>query len=102
MEIIRNRLARTITLTQALYWTKALEKYNLTQCRVAETPDELVGAANQARSEEQQRPCDHQRFMEITGTLMYGGNLHSTGNCTRSPLPCEPYVGSNPVAHGGS
>ena len=34
--------ARTITLDQELYVTKALEKYGLAQCKVADTP-EVVG-----------------------------------------------------------
>ena len=70
MGIVRDRNAHTITLNQTLYITKALEKYGLSECRVAETP-EAVGAANQDPTEEQQKPTDHQRFMEITGTLMY-------------------------------
>ena len=70
MRIVRNRVARTVTLDQELYVTKALEKYGLAECKVAETP-EVVGAASQEPSEEQQRPTDHQRYMEIVGTLMY-------------------------------
>ena len=70
MRIQRDRKARTITLDQELYVTKALEKYGLAQCKVAATPEavgnELVGddAALDA-------PTDVNRYMELTGTLMY-------------------------------
>ncbi len=70
MRITRNRAARTITLDQELYITKALEKYGLAECKVADTP-EVVGAANQEPSAQQQKPVDRQRYMEIVGTLMY-------------------------------
>ena len=70
MRIARDRVARTITLDQELYVTKALEKYGFAECRSAETP-EVVGAAHATPTEQEQQPCDKQRFMEITGTLMY-------------------------------
>lgn len=70
MRITRDRKARTITLDQEVYVTKALEKYGYTQCTTRSTP-EVVGAAHQDPSEEQQQPTDRQRYMEITGTLMY-------------------------------
>lgn len=37
---------------------------------MAETP-EAVGAASQEPSEELLSPAEHQRYMEIVGTLMY-------------------------------
>ena len=70
MRIQRNRVARTITLDQELYVTKALERYGLAECKVAETP-EAVGASNQQLDEEPLSPAEHQRYMEIVGTLMY-------------------------------
>ena len=70
MRITRDRKARTITLDQELYITKALEKFGLEQCRTAETP-EAVGVEHQTLSEQQCQPADAQRFMEIVGTLMY-------------------------------
>ena len=70
MRITRDRDAGTMTLDQELYVTKALEKYGLAECRTAPTP-EVVGAAHQDPSEEQDRPTDRQRYMEIVGTLMY-------------------------------
>jgi transposase InsO family protein len=70
MRIQRDRKLRTITLDQELYATKALEKYGLAECKVADTP-EIVGAAHAEPREDQGQPADRQRFMEITGTLMY-------------------------------
>jgi Reverse transcriptase (RNA-dependent DNA polymerase) len=70
MRITRDRKARTITLDQEVYITKALEKYGYAQCTTRPTP-EVVGAAHQEPSEEQSQPTDRQRYMEITGTLMY-------------------------------
>jgi len=70
MRIQRDRRLRTIKLDQELYITKALEKYGLAQCKTADTP-EVVGAAHQDPTPAQAQPCDRQRFMEITGTLMY-------------------------------
>ena len=70
MRIHRDRKLRTITLSQELYITKALEKYGLAQCKIADTP-EAVGVAHAEPTEEQRKPADRQRFMEITGTLMY-------------------------------
>lgn len=74
MRISRDRKARTITLDQELYITKALERYGLAQCKVAPTP-EVVGAQDDRHDESDsyvdRKPVDRQRFMEIVGTLMY-------------------------------
>ena len=70
MRITRDRQTRTITLDQEVYITKALEKYGYAECTTRPTP-EVVGAASQDPSEEQSQPTDRQRYMEITGTLMY-------------------------------
>ena len=72
MRITRDRVARTITLDQELYVTKALERYGFAECKVAETP-EVVGLAHAEPTEEQDRPADRQLYMEKTGTLMYAG-----------------------------
>jgi len=69
MRISRDRKARTITLDQQLYTSKALERYGLQQCRIVSTP-EAVGAAHDTNPE-LDKPTDTQRYMEITGTLMY-------------------------------
>lgn len=75
MEIKRDRAARTITLGQELYMTKALEKYGFTQCKAVSTP-EVVGAAREedgtsADQEQLDAPVDQQRYMELVGTLLY-------------------------------
>jgi hypothetical protein len=69
MRITRDRKARTITLDQELYITKALEKFGLEQCRIVSTP-EAVGAMHDTHPTLDQ-PTDRQRYMEMTGTLMY-------------------------------
>lgn len=69
MRITRDRKARTITLDQELYTSKALEKFGLQQCRIVSTP-EAIGATSDAQPE-LDKPTDRQRYMEITGTLMY-------------------------------
>jgi methyl coenzyme M reductase gamma subunit len=69
MRISRDRKARTIKLDQELYVTKALERYGLQQCRVVSTP-EALGAEYDANVKLDE-PTERQRYMEITGTLMY-------------------------------
>jgi transposase InsO family protein len=69
MRISRDRKMRTITLSQELYVTKALERFGLQQCRSVSTP-EAVGAAHDSHPA-LDAPADAQRFMEMTGTLMY-------------------------------
>jgi hypothetical protein len=74
MRIQRDRKARTITLDQELYITKALEKYGLAECKAAATPEvvsrEAVAGAEADKALD--APCEQQRYMELTGTLMYG------------------------------
>jgi Reverse transcriptase (RNA-dependent DNA polymerase) len=70
MRISRNRKERTITLDQEVYITKALEKYGYSECTTRSTP-EVVGAAHQEPTDDQRKPADRQRYMEIVGTLMY-------------------------------
>jgi len=67
MRITRDRKARTITLDQRLYVETALKRFGLDQCKSADTP-EVVGARDEKG---ESPPADKQRFMEITGTLMY-------------------------------
>ena len=67
MRINRDRAARTITLDQQLYIETALKRFGLHDCAPRSTP-EAVGARNQTG---ESPPADRQRFMEITGTLMY-------------------------------
>lgn len=74
MRITRNWAAGTITLDQELYVTKALEKYGLTQCKVASTPEVTGGREASADADVEaalDAPADRERYMELTGTLMY-------------------------------
>jgi len=69
MRIERDRKAGNIKLSQQVYIDTALERFGLGMCETCTTP-EAVGA----RTEESPAldvPADRQRFMEITGTLMY-------------------------------
>jgi hypothetical protein len=70
MKIVRNRKERTITLDQSLYLETALKRFGLDQCKSVSTP-ELPGAMNDTKDPRMDLPADRQRYMEITGTLMY-------------------------------
>jgi len=72
MRIQRDRKARTITLDQELYVTKALEKYGLTECKIASTPEVIGGEViMDIDGAVLDQPTDRTRYMELTGTLMY-------------------------------
>jgi hypothetical protein len=71
MRVTRDRKTRTIQLDQELYVSKALEKYGLTQCRTASTPEAVGSGREQDDSDGAGKPADRQRFMEIVGTLLY-------------------------------
>lgn len=75
MRITRDRQARTITLDQELYITKAREKYGLSSCKVSATP-EVVGQEAAVSSSPHHdaaldEPADSMRYMEMTGTIIY-------------------------------
>jgi hypothetical protein len=69
MRIQRDRQARTITVDQEQYITRALERYGMQQCKPVSTPEALGATKDQHESLDQ--PADRQRYMEIVGTLMY-------------------------------
>jgi hypothetical protein len=69
MRIKRNRKARTLTLDQELYVTKALERYGMQECKPVSTP-EVVGSIGGDEAE-MSAPADLQLFQEMVGTLMY-------------------------------
>lgn len=89
MRITRDRKARTITLDQELYVTKALERYGLQQCKAAATPGAVSSSRDVSRegsdseshsggaaaaadaADGGQAPADRQLFQEMVGTLMY-------------------------------
>ena len=68
MHLKRDRVARTATLTQELYVSKAQERFGLTQCKTVDTP-ERVGHEEELGGDEPAH--DAQRYMELVGTLMY-------------------------------
>ncbi len=70
MRITRNRRARTITLDQELYVTKALERYDMQECKVVSTP-EVVGSHAAENEKDLDVPAELQLFQEMVGTLMY-------------------------------
>lgn len=73
MRITRDRRARTITLDQELYVTKALEKFGLEQCKPTSTP----GASSEedqtdsVAPSEMDEPADLKLYQEKVGTLLY-------------------------------
>jgi hypothetical protein len=74
MRITRDRAARTITLDQELYITKALEKFGLEQCKCARTPGVHSGhgrAPVEDREGTLSLPTDLKSYQEKVGTLLY-------------------------------
>lgn len=89
MRITRDRRARTITLDQELYLTKALEKFGLDQCKTAPTPGVVTSSrsaseptgekSSAARTtlhlrgggESDQELIDEKLYQEKVGTLLY-------------------------------
>lgn len=65
MRIQRDRRARTLTLDQELYISKALEKFGLSECRQQRTP------ASAAACEPDAQPTDEKLYQEKVGTLLY-------------------------------
>lgn len=72
MQVTRDEKAGTITLDHEQYITKALERYGLTQCTPAVTPEQ-VGAEDDLTPtlDELLDSKGKDRYMELTGTLMY-------------------------------
>ena len=71
MRLTRDRELRTIKLDQAQYIETALVRYGMENCKPADTPE---AAGNTDADEEASAPCDRQRYMEITGTMMYAAH----------------------------
>lgn len=69
MRITRDRAARTITLDQELYVTKALEKFGLADCKPTSTPG--VATDDGTSSSESNEPTDLKLYQEKVGTLLY-------------------------------
>ena len=85
MRITRDRRARTLTLDQELYVTKALEKFGLDQCKSAPTPGVVASSRSLPATADDERklvrlrgggvsdqqPIDVKLYQEKVGTLLY-------------------------------
>jgi len=74
MRITRDLKARTITLDQELYLTKALERHGMQQCKPVSTPGVPGGNSTVADGEDNaagSAVVDRQLYMEMVGTVMY-------------------------------
>ena len=76
MRITRNRKARTITLDQELYVTKALERYGMQECKPVSTPEVVASSSSSgsvAGDDEKKltAPAELHLYQEMVGTLMY-------------------------------
>ena len=76
MRISRDLKARTITLDQELYLSKALERHGMDQCKPVSTPGVPGGSNAAAHSDESDGAAssatvDRQLYMEMVGTVMY-------------------------------
>jgi hypothetical protein len=69
MRITRDRAARTITLDQELYVTKALEKFGLQHLRPVPTPG--MDQEDSSDSSTGDAPTDLKSYQEKVGTLLY-------------------------------
>jgi len=71
MRITRDRKARTINLDQELYLTKALQRFEMVQCKPVSIPVAVSGEAGGDETAADSQPVDRQLFQELVGTLMY-------------------------------
>jgi hypothetical protein len=71
MRISRDRSARTITLDQETYITKALEKFGMDEVKTVSTPEQIGATESVAPNGALDKPVDSKEFMRIVGTLLY-------------------------------
>jgi hypothetical protein len=75
MRISRDLKARTITLDQELYLSKALERHGMEQCKPVSTPGLPGGSSAVAVTDSDaaagSAAVDRQHYMEMVGTVMY-------------------------------
>jgi len=73
MEIIRDRVKRSITVNQELYFATALEIYDLVECRTEKTPEAPTPRGEPIDDDRDGggKPTDRQSYMELVGTLLY-------------------------------
>lgn len=69
MRITRDRSARTITLDQELYISKALERFGLERCKPARTPG--MQSPPEDKEGRLSKPADLKMYQEKVGTLLY-------------------------------
>lgn len=72
MRITRDRVRRTIRLDQAQYIESLLVRYGMADCKPASTPEATGGGS--AENGAESKPTDRQRYMEITGSVMYAAH----------------------------
>lgn len=96
MRITRDRNKRTIILDQETYITKTLEKFEMSECKIASTPEQLNASITTDTDNNLDTPTDQHLFMQIAGTLLYGGSstrldiAHATQSlCTRVHSPVQ-------------
>jgi hypothetical protein len=91
MRIRRDRKARTITLDQEQYITKALERYGMHECKPVATPGVPGGSSDREAASEAtgSAPADKQLFQEMLGSLLYPAvtcrpdGAYATQRCAR-------------------
>lgn len=71
MKIARNRAARTLKLDQALYVSKVLEKYNMTECKPSRTPAAQNNGAQEDDQDGGGKPVELLKYQELVGSLLY-------------------------------
>ena len=72
MQITRDEKAGTITLDHEQYILKALERYGLSQCKAAVTPEQVGAEVDTTPGlDELLDARGKDRYMELVGTLMY-------------------------------
>ena len=101
MQIVRDRERRLLTVSQGQYIRAMLADYEMSDCKIASTPERVIGAVNPQRmTEEQQRRSDdrekkwcengeYPHFGSLVGAIMYAANatrpdiVHAAGMLAR-------------------
>lgn len=98
MKITRDRKRGLIKLDQELYISKALERFGFTDCRVAETPEEMKSKSKKSSvsgldddNDESQDLCDRNEYMEKVGTLIYAA-ISTRPDISHAVYQCAKYM----------
>ena len=70
MEIVRNREARTVRVTQTTYLKKVLTRFGMSNCATAPTPM-VINTQMQAELVDKARPEVTQEYQSMIGSMMY-------------------------------